>query len=106
MTLLAVTMVWRHGKADGLDLATQKCMRERVSVNFTEMRDIAGALPTTFAMARLVVGSALRINRPRAGARSDRSGPQATSSPGCPTDGLRHEFRAWVGSAIVRNATY
>ncbi len=63
MTLLAVAVVWRHGKADRLDLATQDCMRERVSVNFTEMRDIAGALPTTFAMARLVVGPALRINR-------------------------------------------
>lgn len=57
MILLAVALVWLHGKAAGLDLATQDCMRKRVSVNFTEMWDIAGALPTAFGMARLVGGS-------------------------------------------------
>ena len=57
VAMLAVATVWSHGKAEGLGPATQKGVRERLSVNFTEMWDDAGALPAPFGMARLVGGS-------------------------------------------------
>ena len=84
VAMLAVATVWLHGKTEGLDLATEVRVRERFSVNFTEMWVVAGALPAPFGMARLKgdpsenqsvrAGSIAHCNiiihsRPRAGVR-------------------------------------
>ena len=83
VAMLAVATVWLHGKTEGLDLATEVRVRERFSVNFTEMWVVAGALPAPFGLARLK-GDPSENQSVRAGSiwlRDQRQNPCPNSGP-------------------------